>query len=484
MPGGVVGNIGTVLAGSFLDDTTGMGDSTVYPLPNFSSDSVVLSPGSKGALVDGTLVTTDYMALCPLGGYMGCNAVMYTAGTNGFGGQQLPVQGGIPYFDAAENGALQIMSAVPHSTNDLFVLQQPSDPSVNPAWNYTPAYGNWAGRYGNAIVASWPFGMSDPNMLYRIRTTTNPTHNGDTVVQYGSFDSGGCPYGQNDNVLSTGHFGATNGDGNPSPHSMWVLESCYVGHSETYLAHRTYDRMFENRTHYAGFDYVTGAMSQEENFTNLAFSASGTGTVSPALANFNTTVGQVGMVWSTQGDMSTADLMQWKANDGTIGGRADYLGKLYGASLAGFTAAAGGAIGYDTTNKNTHVYSNGADALVGVFASAPTTGQCVTETVSGGTVILSAAGAACSTTLSGTTSSIGGGALLAGACATGTAIVTGATTSMAVSVSPAGGVDPTNGAVLGVSWNARVSAANTVTVSVCSPIAGTPAAAAYNVRVN
>lgn len=85
--------------------------------------------------------------------------------------------------------------------------------------------------------------------------------------------------------------------------------------------------------------------------------------------------------------------------------------------------------------------------------------------------------------LSGTTGSIGGGALGAGACATGTAVVSGATTGMPVVTAPAGGVDPTNSGVLGVVWEGRVSSANTVTVSVCSPIIGTPAAALYNVRV-
>jgi hypothetical protein len=85
--------------------------------------------------------------------------------------------------------------------------------------------------------------------------------------------------------------------------------------------------------------------------------------------------------------------------------------------------------------------------------------------------------------LTGTTGSIGGSALTAGACASGTASVAGATTGMSVSVSPAGGVDPTNSNALGVVWQGYVSAANTVTVKVCAPIAGTPAAAAYNVRV-
>ena len=85
--------------------------------------------------------------------------------------------------------------------------------------------------------------------------------------------------------------------------------------------------------------------------------------------------------------------------------------------------------------------------------------------------------------LTGTTSNIGGGALLAGACATGTVTVAGATTSMGATASPAAGVDPTNGGVLGVSIQAQVTSANTVTVRVCAPIAGTPTAATYRVTV-
>lgn len=85
--------------------------------------------------------------------------------------------------------------------------------------------------------------------------------------------------------------------------------------------------------------------------------------------------------------------------------------------------------------------------------------------------------------LSGTSGSIGGSLLAAGACASGTVSITGATTSMAAVASPAGGADPSNGGILGVAIDARVSSSNIVTVSVCSPVAGTPAAATYNVRV-
>jgi hypothetical protein len=81
--------------------------------------------------------------------------------------------------------------------------------------------------------------------------------------------------------------------------------------------------------------------------------------------------------------------------------------------------------------------------------------------------------------LTGTTGSIGGSALTAGTCATGTATIQGATTSMVAEASPV----TYPGAAF--EWNAYVSAANTVTVSVCTNLAagGTPTASVYNVRV-
>jgi hypothetical protein len=81
--------------------------------------------------------------------------------------------------------------------------------------------------------------------------------------------------------------------------------------------------------------------------------------------------------------------------------------------------------------------------------------------------------------LSGTTSSIGGSALAAGICTTGTATVSTAANSMSVSATPV--TDPGTG----FTWNAWVSAANTVTVRLCniSGTSGTPTAAVYNVRV-
>ena len=96
---------------------------------------------------------------------------------------------------------------------------------------------------------------------------------------------------------------------------------------------------------------------------------------------------------------------------------------------------------------------------------------------------LTVAGASVSAPLAGTTGSIGGGALLAGACTSGTATVSGATTAMSAAATALGAVDPTNGNVLGVSILAHVTSANTVTVRLCVPIAGTPAATTYKVVV-
>lgn len=47
---------------------------------------------------------------------------------------------------------------------------------------------------------------------------------------------------------------------------------------------------------------------------------------------------------------------------------------------------------YDSTNKNMHLWTNGADAINGAFASAPTTGDVVTATVVAGGVTLSDSG--------------------------------------------------------------------------------------------
>lgn len=81
--------------------------------------------------------------------------------------------------------------------------------------------------------------------------------------------------------------------------------------------------------------------------------------------------------------------------------------------------------------------------------------------------------------LTGTTGSIGGSALAAGACSTGTVgALIGAASGMGATATPA--ADP------GANYynKALVTAANTVTVSVCAVTAGTPAATTYRVVVS
>lgn len=79
----------------------------------------------------------------------------------------------------------------------------------------------------------------------------------------------------------------------------------------------------------------------------------------------------------------------------------------------------------------------------------------------------------------GVTGSLGGSGLMTGACSTTTATITGAASGMGVNATPT--ADP--GA--GFFWYGFVSAANTVTVRVCSAQGGTqtPTATTYNVRV-
>jgi len=86
-------------------------------------------------------------------------------------------------------------------------------------------------------------------------------------------------------------------------------------------------------------------------------------------------------------------------------------------------------------------------------------------------------GVTLSPTLAGTSASIGGSALVAGQTATTTVTVTGATTAMVALCSPV----TYPGAAF--TWDAYVSAPNTVTVVLQATVAGTPAASAYNVRV-
>jgi len=71
---------------------------------------------------------------------------------------------------------------------------------------------------------------------------------------------------------------------------------------------------------------------------------------------------------------------------------------------AGYTSAANGEIGYDSTNKNFHAWVNGADTLLIPLASGFTSGHCGQPTSSGGSWTIVDAGAACGTGSGGVTS--------------------------------------------------------------------------------
>jgi hypothetical protein len=128
-----------------------------------------------------------------------------------------------------------------------------------------------------------------------------------------------------------------------------------------------------------------------------------------------------------------------------------------------------------TTDTLTNKSISGATNTVTALPNSALTNSSIT--VNGSTCTLGSSCTPSVTGLTGTSASIGGSALSAGTCATGTATVTGATTSQAVSVSP----NTYPGA--GITWNAQVTAANTVTVYVCASVAATPTASTYNVSI-
>jgi hypothetical protein len=122
----------------------------------------------------------------------------------------------------------------------------------------------------------------------------------------------------------------------------------------------------------------------------------------------------------------------------------------------------GRAIGFDPTSSG---------FLATLTQAAPSANQTYTLPASGGTFALVLTGS-----VSGSTTS-----LAANSCGdTATATVTGATTSMTVGASPQSWA-----ATTGLTWDAWVSAANTVTLRYCNVTAGsvTPPATTFNIRV-
>ena len=115
----------------------------------------------------------------------------------------------------------------------------------------------------------------------------------------------------------------------------------------------------------------------------------------------------------------------------------------------------------------------------GLFVAVADTGTGNRVMTSGAPEVNAVTGVQDELYFAGVSASLGGSALAAGARAVVSVTVPGARTHMAVEVSPAGGVDPGAGVV----WSGRVTADDTVQVSVTAIVAATPVAATYNVRV-
>ena len=115
----------------------------------------------------------------------------------------------------------------------------------------------------------------------------------------------------------------------------------------------------------------------------------------------------------------------------------------------------------------------------GLFVAVATSGTGNRVMTSGATEVSAIPGVQDELYFAGVSPSLGGSALIAGARTVASVTVPGARTHMAVEVSPADGVDPGAGVV----WSGRVTADDTVEVSVTAIVAATPVAATYNVRV-
>jgi len=111
--------------------------------------------------------------------------------------------------------------------------------------------------------------------------------------------------------------------------------------------------------------------------------------------------------WSTitNGTNSNAGTFTASGNSWDFTGTTIFKGRVG----AGLTTSANGDFGYDTTNKNWHLWTNASDLLAGVWASTPTNGHCVTAQVSSGVVTLLDAGAVCATGSTASWSAISNG---------------------------------------------------------------------------
>lgn len=134
-----------------------------------------------------------------------------------------------------------------------------------------------------------------------------------------------------------------------------------------------------------------------------------------------------------------------------------------GRVSAGLTTSTNGDNGYDTTNKNWHFWANGLDEIAGLFASAPTTGDCVKATVAASVITLADFGAVCGVTLQ--TNTVGNASQVLLNFTTSTANSVGLT---ATPVNTSGGIEKIEISGASYTGNAATSTALASAPTICS----------------
>jgi hypothetical protein len=131
-------------------------------------------------------------------------------------------------------------------------------------------------------------------------------------------------------------------------------------------------------------------ISAGSNVTNIVNDRS---TTNPATITASGESGLLGWYWRSGTSVftsspQTADV--WPAHNENFA-----ASTLKMPQSAGFTAGATSTLGYDTTNKNTHVESNGGDGILAPLASGFVSGHCGQPTQTGGVWVTADAGAGC-----------------------------------------------------------------------------------------
>src|SRR5208282_6419539 len=114
--------------------------------------------------------------------------------------------------------------------------------------------------------------------------------------------------------------------------------------------------------------------------------------------------GAADMTYSTHTFATTANgIFDWSAATGTAAFKVP--------QTTTNTATAAGVIDFDTTNKNFHGYVNGGDSIFLNIASAPTTGDVLSATVSSGNTLASDAGFLATNVVRKDTTNVGAAAM-------------------------------------------------------------------------